>query len=145
MRKLEMAGILGLLPGSWLGLAGAAHAACTGPQAMTAQFKAHPTAASAVSLGSWYADRHQFACAVETFRAGLKVAPQSAQLHYLAGIALVENGQTTEAIAELEKSAQIDPPVEKPHLVLASLYEQMNKPELAEHEWRQALAGNPRS
>src|SRR5258708_37997421 len=99
----------GLLLAACLGLAGTAHAACNGPQALVAQLRAHPTTDNAVKLGSWYATHQQFDCAAETLRAALKTDPKSAQLHYLVGLALIEGKHADDAIVELQKSIQLAP------------------------------------
>ena len=140
MRNLRGLGTQGLLLVAGMGVAGQAHAACNGPQALVAQLRTHPTAEKAANLGNWYATRHQFDCAVEAFRVGLKAEPRSAQLHYLTGLALVAQKQVAQAIPELQKSIQLDPSAVKPHIVLASVYDSANRPDQAEHEWRQALA-----
>lgn len=128
-------------------LAGAeiAHAVCTGPQELVSQFHAHPTAEGAVTLGSWYADHRQFACAVEVFRAGLQHDPKSARLHYMAGLAMLAGGHPAEAQSDLEQSTRLAPEVLKPHIVLATIYQQTGKPAAAEEQWRKALAIDPKS
>ena len=88
--------------------------ACAGPQQLVANLAAHPTSENAVFLGSWYASRNQFGCAVDTFQAALKRDPSSAQLHYLTGLALFGGGQEPEAIAQLQQATRLDPSVIKP-------------------------------
>ena len=134
----------GLLAGL-MGVAGSAHAACNGPAALVARLKAHPTTDDAVALGSWYAGHKQFDCAVETFRAALKNDPKSAQVHYLDGLALLGLRRTAEAQAEVEESARLEPQVIKPHLLLASLYEEQGKEQAAEDQWQLALRIDPKS
>ena len=134
----------GLLAGL-VGVAGSAHAACNGPAALVARLKAHPTTDDAVALGSWYAGHKQFDCAIETFRAALKNDPRSAQVHYLDGLALLGLRRTAEAQAEVEESARLEPQVIKPHLLLASLYEEQGKEQPAEDQWQLALRIDPKS
>jgi tetratricopeptide (TPR) repeat protein len=121
-------------------LAPSAHAACNGPATLVAKLKAHPIADNAVVLGSWYASHKQFDCASDTFRTALKSDPKSAQLHYLNGLALLALRRTDEAQAELENSARLEPGVIKPHLLLASIYEDQGKQPQAEEQWHLALA-----
>lgn len=128
-----------------LACAGTARAACNGPQALVAQWRAHPSSEAAVDLGSWYASHHEFDCALEVFRAGLRRDPKSAQLHYLAGLALVTQRQPAAAQAELERSAQLDPAALKPHLLLAILYAGMGNHAAADAQWRKVLAIDPKS
>jgi tetratricopeptide (TPR) repeat protein len=126
-------------------LASMARAACNGPAELLAKVKAHPTTDNAVLLGSWYAGHKQLDCAVATFRAAMKTDPDSAQLHYLAGLAYVEANQSAEALPELERSVQLDPQVIKPHLMLAFALDQTGKHQEAEKQWRQALTIDPKS
>jgi tetratricopeptide (TPR) repeat protein len=128
-----------------LGCAGTAHAACSGPQALVTQWRAHPSSEVAIELGGWYASNHQFDCALEVFRSALRRDPKSAQLHYLTGLALVAQRQPAAAQAELERSAQLDPSVLKPHLVLAMLYAGMGNHAAADAQWGKALAIDPKS
>src|SRR5579863_6917498 len=127
------------------GSAAKGHAACTGPAALVAQLKAHPTTDNAALLGSWYASHKQFGCAVETFRAGIKSDPKSAQLHYLTGVALIGSNDGAGALPELQKAVQLDPTVLQPHLTLAFVLDQTGKRTEAEQQWRQALAIDPKS
>ncbi|MGA8086633.1 MAG: tetratricopeptide repeat protein [Terracidiphilus sp.] len=127
------------------GFAATAHAACTGPAALVAQLKAHPTTDNAVLLGSWFASHKQFDCAVATFRAALKGDPKSAQLHYLAGLAYVESHRNGDALPELQKAVELDPQVIKPHELLAFVLDQTGKRQEAEQQWHQALAIDAKS
>ena len=129
------AGVLACL----LALAPRAHAVCKGPAPLVASLKAHPTQDNAVALGSWYASHNDFICAVETFRAALKKDPQSAQLRYLDGLALLALRRTAEAQSEIEESARLEPGVIKPHLLLASIYKDQGKQQAAEDQWHLAL------
>jgi len=122
-----------------------AHAACNGPQAMIAKLHAHPTTDNAIVLGSWYASHKQFDCAAMTFRDALKTDPNSAQLHYLEGLALVGAGRASEAIPSLRESVRLDSKVIKPHLMLAFLYENSGQHKEAVDQWKQALEIDPRS
>jgi tetratricopeptide (TPR) repeat protein len=123
----------------------AAHAVCTGPPAMTAQLHAHPTAENAVQLGSWFASHKQFDCAVVTFRDAIKTNPQSAQLYYLEGLALVGEGKTTEAIPAMQASIRAQADVIKPHLLLAYLYDKQDHPDEAAEQWKLALKIDPKN
>ena len=118
---------------------------CAGPQQLVANLAARPTTGNAVLLGSWYASRNQFTCAVDTFQAGLKRDPASAQLHFLTGLALFGGGHELDAIAQLQQAARLDPKVIKPHLVLAELLDRAGKNADGEEQWNQALAIDPAS
>jgi tetratricopeptide (TPR) repeat protein len=127
------------------GFAATAHAACTGPAELVAKLKAHPTTDNAVLLGSWFASHKQFDCAAATFQAALKGDPNSAQLHYLAGLAFFDSNRNAEALPELQKSIELDPQVIKPHEVLAFVLEQTGKRQEAEQQWHEALSIDPKS
>ena len=87
----------------------------------------------------------QFACAAETFHAGLKQDAGSAQLHYLYALALTAEKHVADAIPELQESIRLQPDVLKPHLVLASLYAGAGKPVEAAKEWQKVLAIDPKN
>ncbi len=139
------AAVAGWVLAGCFGLAASARAECNGPAPLVAKLKAQPTTDNAVVLGSWYASHKQFDCAVSTFRAAIKADPKSAQLHYLAGLALLGEKHPAEATAEIEESARLDPGVIKPHLLLASIYHDSGKEEAAEEQWRIALRIDPAS
>src|SRR6516164_1243216 len=108
MSSLRSPGLKCLLLAASLGLAGTANAACNGPQELVARMHAKPSVQNSAALGSWYASRQQFGCAIEVFQAGLKSNGQSAQLRYLLGISLAAAKRPNEAVAELGKSAAIE-------------------------------------
>jgi tetratricopeptide (TPR) repeat protein len=122
-----------------------AHAACTGPQALMARMRAHPTSENAIVLGSWFAVHKQYDCAVKTFQSALKADPGSPQLQFLEGLALIGWGHPTEAIPALQESIRLDPKAIKPHLTLADLYDQTSQLALAEEQWKLALEIDPHS
>ncbi|MGA9586758.1 MAG: tetratricopeptide repeat protein [Terracidiphilus sp.] len=135
----------GFVLAGFLAFTATAHAACNGPAALVAQLKTHPTTENAVLLGSWYASHKQLDCAVTTFHAAMNADPNSAQLHYLTGLAYVDGGQTSDALSELQKAVQLDPHVLKPHLLLAYVLDRTGKRQEAEEQWRQAIAIDPKS
>ena len=118
---------------------------CTGPPAITARLRAHPTTENAIALGNWFAANKQFQCAVETFRGAIKADPHSAQLYYLEGVALVALNRPAEALPALEDSVRLESDVIKPHLMLAHLYDQAAQHDKAEEQWKQALEIDPHS
>jgi tetratricopeptide (TPR) repeat protein len=145
MGILRGRGILLILVAALMAFAGTAHAACTGPQALTARLRAHPTIENAIVLGSWFATHQQFECAVKTFHDALKTDPGSAQLNYLEGLALIGWGHASEALPALQESIRLAPKVLKPHLMLAHLYEQTAQRAKAEEQWKLALGIDPHS
>ena len=134
-----------ILLAGYLGLAAAAYAECTGPLALMSKLRAQPTSENAVQLGNWFASNQQFECAVETFRSAEKTDPGSAQLHYLEGLALAGSGHPGEAVPAVQEAARLQPDAIKPHLLLATIYNQSGKYEEADKQWRQALKIDPKS
>ena len=118
------------------------HSICAMPPAMAAKMQGHPNSEASIALGGWFASHRQFGCAVDTFRAAVKADPKSAQLHYLEGLALVGAERPTEAIAALREAIRLEPQIEKPHLMLAYIYDHNRKQPEAEEQWKQALAIN---
>ena len=117
-----------------------------GPPSLVAKLKAHPTTDNAVLLGSWFASHKQFDCAVSNVsRGAAKTDPNSAQLHYLAGLAFFDSNRNAEALPELQKAVQLDPQVIKPHELLAIVLDQTGKRQEAEQQWHEALAIDPKS
>jgi Flp pilus assembly protein TadD len=77
-------------------------ASCAGPQALEFQAHLHPDAATYTELGKWFGNQRQYSCAIEAFRAGLQLAPDSAELSYLLGLTLYTTGDSQAAIAPLQ-------------------------------------------
>ena len=134
-----------VLLAGYLGLAAAAHAECIGPMALMSKLRAQPTSENAIQLGNWFASNKQFECAAETFRSALKTDPESAQLHYLEGLALAGSGHPSEAVSAVQEAARIQPDAIKPHLLLATIYNRSGKYEEADRQWKQALTIDPKS
>ena len=61
------------------------------------------------ALGSLLVEREQFREAIDVFRAGLALVPDSPQGHNNLGGALAASGRTAEAIAEFEQALRLDP------------------------------------
>lgn len=122
-----------------------AHAQCKLPPQLDARMHAHPTIGTAIDAGNWFGSHQQFDCAVDIFRTAIEADPKSAQLYYLEGMALAGGKHPDQAIKAVNQSAQLDPKVIKPHLLLASLYQQSGRTEEAEEQWKQALAIDPHS
>jgi tetratricopeptide (TPR) repeat protein len=139
------AGVLFFLLAGVSGFAAPAHSACNAPPALMAKLKAHPTTDNAVVVGSWFASQKQFDCAISMFRTALKGDPKSAQLHYLIGLADVEQTHYDQALPEIERAVQLDADVIKPHLMLAFLYDRAGRHQDAEQQWRAALGIDAKS
>lgn len=74
-------------------------------------------------------------------RAG--AAPDSAQGHHLAGLALAKAGRMDEAVAEYEKALEIDPRSADIHCELGAAYAMMRRTDDAILQFSQALKLNP--
>jgi tetratricopeptide (TPR) repeat protein len=122
-----------------------AAATCAGPQDLQAKLRTRPDAEIYVQLGGWFGDRNQFACAVEAYRAALKLEPDSAELSYLLGLGLYYAGNAQEAIIPLQQSIQLKPEILKPHLLLAQSLAQLHRLDEAKSEWEAALKIDPHS
>jgi tetratricopeptide (TPR) repeat protein len=120
-------------------------APCTGPQSMEFRTHYHPDAAAYIDLGKWFGDRKQYPCALDAFRAGLLLAPDSTELSYLLGLTLYTSGDPKAAIAPLEQSIQGMSKVIEPHLLLAASFEELELEDQAKAEYEAALRIDPRS
>jgi tetratricopeptide (TPR) repeat protein len=105
----------------------------------------HPDAAAYIDLGKWFGDRKQYPCAIDAFRAGLLLAPDSTELSYLLGLTLYTSGDPKAAIAPLEQSIQGMSKVIEPHLLLAASFEELELEDQAKAEYEAALRIDPRS
>jgi len=119
--------------------------ACHGPQQLEAEIQAHPTAKNWAALGGWYGEQHQFACAVPAFRAALGIEPGSAILHYYLGLTLHSYGQSSDALAEIQRSIELDPNQLQPRLLLGVLLNKMGRTADSEEAWEAALRVDPSS
>ncbi|MGP8093946.1 MAG: tetratricopeptide repeat protein [Candidatus Sulfotelmatobacter sp.] len=93
----------------------------------------------------WYGDHGQYACAVGAYQAALKRRPKSAQFLYLLGLNLIRNGDFSNAVNPLQQSIEIRPEILKPHLLLATAFEELHRAAEARNEWTAALRIDPHS
>jgi tetratricopeptide (TPR) repeat protein len=129
-----------------LGLASFALAApCTGPQPLQFRTQFHPDAAAYTELGKWFGDHKQYPCAIEAFRAGLVLQPDSAELSYLLGLTFYTTGDAKSAIVPLQQAVQSMPKVIQPHLILGAAFEELHRGDNAKAEYETALGIDPRS
>jgi len=120
-------------------------ASCVGPPALQAKLRTQPDTENYIQLGTWFGDHRRYECAVETFRAGLKLEPGSSQLYYLVGLSLYSSGHAEKAVEPLQQSIQLIPDVLKPHLILAMAFSQLHRMPEANAEWEAALKIDPHS
>jgi tetratricopeptide (TPR) repeat protein len=127
---LVLAGILAGTPGIQ---------ACTGPAALEAKLRLQPDADTYTDLGDWFGDHKQLDCALDAFQNALKLEPGSAKLYYLVGLTLYASERPQEALKPLGQSIYLMPEVLKPHLLLASALDQLQRHQEALSEWQAAL------
>ena len=113
---------------------------CTPPASFATQLKTRHDADIYAQLGSWYGDRHQYACAVEAFRHAVAIDPASAHFNYLLGLSLYSQGRTKEAVQPLRQSIQSNPQSIDAFLTLGAVFDTMGNRADAEAQWRQAIA-----
>ncbi|MGB2663747.1 MAG: tetratricopeptide repeat protein [Candidatus Acidiferrum sp.] len=137
----------------WLGLCYAprllfaqnASQQCVPQKSLGAQLQAHPTAATYDALGNYYNDRKEFPCAVCAFRESLKLKPNSPQTHYSLALALLAEGDATNAILEFRQSLQLQPDQPEARLMLGVALGQNNQMDDAIQEFQQVLKSDPQS
>ena len=134
-------GLVIAIPGS----CAASSSACVPSQALQAKLQAQPKADTYAEVGMWYGDHGQYGCAVEAYRAALKQKPGSAQLLYLLGLNLLRKRDFSDAVEPLQQSIEIKPEVLKPHLLLATAFEELHRSAEARNEWSAALRIDPHS
>jgi len=93
----------------------------------------------------WYGDHKQYGCAVEAYQAALKRKPKSGEYLYLLGLNLLRKGDFSGAVKPLQQSIEIKPDVLKPHLLLASAFEELHQVAEARAEWIAAVKIDPHS
>ena len=72
--------------------------------------------------------------ALTAAQTAVRLAPDSADAHYVLGRAFAELGDTTKAIAELETAGRLSPESPEIHFALARAYARANQPEKANEE-----------
>jgi|SRR6185312_15546445 len=115
-------------------------AECSGPQSLATEIHAHPSAALYGELGNWFVDHNQSACAVETFRAGLRLVPDSPDLLYLLGLELDSSGDPKDAIAPLQRAIRVEPDTIDYHLLLGAAFNELQQKKQAARSFENALA-----
>lgn len=123
----------------------AGSSACVPPAPLHAKLQTQPNADTYAEAGMWYGDHGQYGCAVEAYQAALKRKPKSAPFLYLLGLNLLRKGDFSDAIKPLQESIEIKPEVLKPHLLLATTFEELHRGAEARAEWMAALKIDPHS
>lgn len=103
-----------------------------------------------VAEGLVQSQEHKSAEALNTFRAAAQAHPKDALAQYLFAEALSQQGKAEgnpeykEAVAAAERASRLDPHMVAAHDLLATLYLQNGRAEMAVKESRAALAADPK-
>ena len=125
-----------------------ADAPCAPPESMKERLQGKPDAATLTELGVWFAERQQYACAVDAFATSLQVEPEQKDLPHVAfmlGVSLYFSGETKDAIAALQQAEQLGYHDVKLHVILATIFDASHSTKESEEEWRAALTFDPES
>ena len=127
------------------GICAAGSNVCVPPQALQAKLQKQPKADTYAEAGVWYSEHGKYGCAADAYRAALKLEPKSAQFWYLLGLDLLRKSDFSGAIKPLQQSIELKPEVLKPHLLLATALDRLNRSAEARTEWLAALKIDPHS
>ncbi len=127
------------------GICAAGSSVCEPPQALQAKLQSQPKADTYAEAGKWYADHGKYGCAADAYQAVLKQEPKSAQFWYLLGLNLLRKSDISGAVKPLQQSIDLKPEELKPHLLLATALDQLNRSADARLEWLAALKIAPHS
>ncbi|HTU33230.1 MAG TPA: tetratricopeptide repeat protein [Candidatus Acidoferrum sp.] len=136
---------VGMALGVYLVAGLCARGACLGPAALEAKVRSRPGAENYAQLGMWFGNRHEYACAIESFRSALKFDPSSPRLYYLVGLSLYASGNPEQAVSPLEKAIDLAPDNLDSHLILGSALTQLQHLAEAAAQWEAALKIDPSS
>src|SRR5438876_4290551 len=84
-------------------------AQCIGPSDLEHAIQTAPSANAYNALGAWFAQRHQFACAIPAFDKALQLSPNSWDTHFNLGLALMENNEHEHAVSEFRLAVKLRP------------------------------------
>jgi tetratricopeptide (TPR) repeat protein len=107
-----------------------------------AQFRAEAAIApqdptALVGLASTALKSHRVPVAIEAAKHAVALAPRSGRAHEIYGRALLQSGDTNQAVAELEKAVDLAIDLPEAHFSLARAYAAANRPADAERERQQ--------
>ncbi len=127
------------------GLCAATSSECVPPKLLQGKLQTQASAGTYAEVGMWYGDHGKYGCAVGAYQAALKRNPKSPEYLYLLGLNLLRKGDLSDAVKPLQQSIEIKPDVLKPHLLLATAFEELHRLLEARAEWMAALKIDPRS
>lgn len=88
-----------------------------------AQFKSNLIDAIYVQIGNCFDEQGNSKKAVETYRAGLKLAPASALLHYNLAVTYLRTEKFEDALGTVKQAAALDPNHSSSQLMLSRLFD----------------------
>ncbi len=118
---------------------------CATPPSMKAQLEGNPSADTFADLGILLANQKQYACAAKAFAFSLRIKPDSANVAFMFGTSLFLSGDAEDAVAPLQAAEQMEGRNLKTHLMLAAVFDQLQRIDEAKAEWRAALLADPES
>ncbi|MGC2619956.1 MAG: tetratricopeptide repeat protein [Acidobacteriaceae bacterium] len=118
---------------------------CPMPESMKARFAATPDADTFADLGIALANQRLYDCAVLAFANSLRLKSDSANVLFMYGTSLFLSGHAQDALIPLQASEVIDVRNLKLHLILAAVFDQLQRNAEAETEWRAAVEADPLS
>jgi tetratricopeptide (TPR) repeat protein len=127
------------------GISAASSSVCLPPQSLQVKLQTQPKAVTYAEAGMWYSEHGKYGCAAEAYRTALKLEPKSAQFWYLLGLNLLRKSDFNSAVKPLQQSIELKPETLKPHLLLATALDQLNRHPEARTEWMAALKIDPHS
>ncbi|MGB6835556.1 MAG: tetratricopeptide repeat protein, partial [Candidatus Acidiferrum sp.] len=95
------------------------------------------------NLAAAYMQMNEVDEAIRVLSSGLKIDPQSFQLHYNLGLALKLKDDNAGAIPELEAAAKLNPSAHEPHYTLGILFMQDGRYDEAARELSLAMKLHP--
>src|SRR5437764_13797989 len=84
-------------------------AQCIGPSDLERAIQTNPSANAYNALGAWFAQRHQFACAIPAFDKAFQLSPNSWETHFNIGLALMESNDHQRAVSEFRLAVKLRP------------------------------------
>lgn len=120
-------------------------AGCNGPTALDQVIASNPSSGAYEALGTWFAKRRQFSCAISAFESALRLDPKSWQSHYDLGITLLSSGNPRGAITELKAASVLKPNSEQILLPLGAALSVANRQDDAVEVFKSILKENPQS
>src|SRR2546423_15571722 len=118
-------------------------AQCIGPSDLEQAIQTNPSANAYNALGAWFAQRHQFACAIPAFDKALQLSPNSWDTHFKLGLALMENNDHQRAVSEFRLAIRLRPNSVRARSALGAALQELGQFDEAESQFNSALKLDP--